>query len=180
MQFDLSRAKEGEMDIAIQAVFDMFTTGNGAAGGGPERIDPSDVLVSIGMGNFGVNYKLTSLHGTFKDRLVRKLRGKGYAVVGINEKYTSKCCPRNMAVHGYIIKDDYQHDQDLATVQGFIANNTRLYGSLAHEPIQSGVAESEVKERAFDFLNIALVSAANGASKISRMRGDIYFTALGI
>ncbi|KAG0247638.1 hypothetical protein DFQ27_001795, partial [Actinomortierella ambigua] len=73
-----------------------------------------------------------------------------------------------------------QHDHDLATVQGGIAHSTRFLDSLAHELIQLGIAESEVGARIFNFLNIARVSAANEASKVSRMRSDIYFTALGI
>ncbi|KAG0261940.1 hypothetical protein DFQ27_002712, partial [Actinomortierella ambigua] len=70
MQFDLSRAKEGEIDTAIKAVIDMFTTSNG---GQLNRVNPSDVLVSIGLGDFSANYALTSLHGTFKNKLVRKV-----------------------------------------------------------------------------------------------------------
>ncbi|KAF9162907.1 hypothetical protein DFQ26_003115, partial [Actinomortierella ambigua] len=74
MQFDLGRVKEGEIDTAIQAVIDMFTTSNG---GQLNRVNPSDVLVSIGLGDFSANYALTTLHGTFKNKLVRKLRGMG-------------------------------------------------------------------------------------------------------
>ncbi|KAG0224697.1 hypothetical protein BGW41_004971 [Actinomortierella wolfii] len=73
-----------------------------------------------------------------------------------------------------------QHDQDLATVQGFLANTTRMYDTLAHELITLGVADSELGARLFNFLNIARYSAANDASRISRMRSDIYYAALGI
>ncbi|KAF9151582.1 hypothetical protein DFQ26_001205, partial [Actinomortierella ambigua] len=69
MQFDLSRAKEGGIDTAIQRVIDMFTMSNG---GQLNRVNPSDVLVSISLGEVGVNYALASLHGTFKIKLVRK------------------------------------------------------------------------------------------------------------
>ncbi|KAG0248761.1 hypothetical protein DFQ27_000654, partial [Actinomortierella ambigua] len=69
MQFDLSRAKEGGIDTVIQRVIDMFTMSNG---GQLNRVNPSDVLVSISLGEVGVNYALASLHGTFKIKLARK------------------------------------------------------------------------------------------------------------
>ncbi|KAG0239085.1 hypothetical protein BGW41_007928 [Actinomortierella wolfii] len=64
-----------------------------------------------------------------------------------------------------------QHEQDLATLQGFIANTTRFYDTLAHELTESGDFSPD---RIFNFLNIVRISAANDASKINKMRRDIY------
>ncbi|KAF9969905.1 hypothetical protein BGZ73_007550 [Actinomortierella ambigua] len=63
-----------------------------------------------------------------------------------------------------------QHDHDLATIQGYIANTTRMYDSLAHEIIDMGEADSELGKRVLDYLNVAQISMANDASKISHMR----------
>ncbi|KAF9167070.1 hypothetical protein DFQ26_005952 [Actinomortierella ambigua] len=121
---------------------------------------------AIGMANF-FNAELTKDHDIFDWNDYHYTQGMEYKAPPVLEH--SEISLPTLAK---------QHDQDLAKAQGLLANNTRLYDSLAHELIQSGVAESEVGQRVFDFLNVARVSAANDASKISRMRSDIYLTAL--
>ncbi|KAG0236886.1 hypothetical protein BGW42_002384 [Actinomortierella wolfii] len=69
-----------------------------------------------------------------------------------------------------------QHEQDLATIQGFIANTTRFYDTLAHELTESGDFSPD---RIFNFLNLVRISAANDASKINKMRRDIYLKHTG-
>ncbi|KAG0227281.1 hypothetical protein BGW41_003865 [Actinomortierella wolfii] len=73
-----------------------------------------------------------------------------------------------------------QHDQDLATVQGRMAHTTRILDSLAHELIELGANDTNIGDCVFDYLNIARISIANDASRISRMRVDIYYSAMGI
>ncbi|KAG0195779.1 hypothetical protein BGX28_000640, partial [Mortierella sp. GBA30] len=70
MRFDLKRAMEGELGNAIKAVIDMIGTCDGT--GIFHSANPPDVLVSIGIGEFGANYKLTNLHGTYKRKLLQK------------------------------------------------------------------------------------------------------------
>lgn len=73
-----------------------------------------------------------------------------------------------------------QHDQDLATIQGWMANTTRIFDSLAHELVEMQAGDTEIGERVFECLNIVRTSVANDAARISRMRSDIYYTAMGI
>ncbi|KAG0221423.1 hypothetical protein BGW42_007726, partial [Actinomortierella wolfii] len=47
-----------------------------------------------------------------------------------------------------------QHDQDLATIQGWMANTTRIFDSLAHEIVEMQAGDTEIGERVFECLNI--------------------------
>ncbi|KAG0372471.1 hypothetical protein BGX24_000200, partial [Mortierella sp. AD032] len=52
------------------------------------------VVIGIGLGDFSSKTRLTSLHGSFISYFVGTARALGYIVVGRNEFYTSKKCPR--------------------------------------------------------------------------------------
>ncbi|KAF9378618.1 hypothetical protein CPC16_011207, partial [Podila verticillata] len=82
--WDMKKGKEGEYHVAIRSVLAMV-----------EDVPKEKVLFVIGLGKFGTKSKLTSLHGTFGSLFVKTLRSLDYAVVGINEYYTSQKCPRN-------------------------------------------------------------------------------------
>ncbi|KAF9963596.1 hypothetical protein BGZ73_002234, partial [Actinomortierella ambigua] len=88
-----------------------------------------------------------------------------------------------------------QHDHDLAIIQGYLANTTRFYDSLAHDVLELGQDETEFGIRVLDFLNLVRrltrlqletsihlhpLKHHNDATKISNMRKDIYHAHLGI
>jgi len=61
-----------------------------------------------------------------------------------------------------------------------MANTTRFLDTFAHEIINSGETGTALGKRTLGFLNTVRISAANDASKISRLRENIYYDALGI
>ncbi|KAG0058349.1 hypothetical protein BGZ92_007193, partial [Podila epicladia] len=61
---------------------------------GAKKKDEDKVVIGIGLGNFKSMSRLSSLHGTFMTYFVKKARSLGYLVVGVNELYTSKKCPK--------------------------------------------------------------------------------------
>jgi len=73
-----------------------------------------------------------------------------------------------------------RHEAELAAIQGYMANSTRFYDTCAHEIVNSGEASSKIGKRMLSFLNTIRISAANDASKISRLRENLYYDALGI
>ncbi|KAF9356649.1 hypothetical protein BGX26_004962 [Mortierella sp. AD094] len=52
-----------------------------------------NMVVGIGLGQFGSSSRLSSLHSSFLAFFVPLARSLGYIVVGVNEYYTSKKCP---------------------------------------------------------------------------------------
>ncbi|KAG0344331.1 hypothetical protein BG004_004560 [Podila humilis] len=70
-----------------------------------------------------------------------------------------------------------KHELDLATIQGYLADRTRFYDTFAHELLNS---EELDREHTFSFLNTVRISLSHDASRISRMRENIYLDELGI
>ncbi|KAF9138865.1 hypothetical protein BGX20_007711, partial [Mortierella sp. AD010] len=73
-----------------------------------------------------------------------------------------------------------RHENDLATIQGYLAHTTRFYDTCAHEIINSGESNSTIGKRMLSFLNTVRISASHDASRISRMRENLYLDELGI
>ncbi|KAG9070401.1 hypothetical protein KI688_009738 [Linnemannia hyalina] len=73
-----------------------------------------------------------------------------------------------------------RHKRDLATIQGYLAHTTRFYDTLAHEIIKNKESNSAHGKRTLGFLNTVRISASHEASRISRMRGNLYLDELGI
>ena len=73
-----------------------------------------------------------------------------------------------------------QHDNDLSTVQGYIASSTRFFDTYAQEIVRAGDAGTRQGSRMLGFLNMVRRSAANDAANISTMREKLYYDALGI
>ncbi|KAG0041871.1 hypothetical protein BGZ83_001203 [Gryganskiella cystojenkinii] len=61
---------------------------------GEKRKEKQKVVIGIGLGSFMSSSGLSSLHGTFESYFIQKARALGYLVVGINEYYSSKKCPK--------------------------------------------------------------------------------------
>ncbi|KAF9571209.1 hypothetical protein EC968_000857 [Mortierella alpina] len=62
---------------------------------GAQHDECNKVVIGVGLGKFSSNAKLTSLHESFQSYFVQKARSRGYIiVVGVNEYYTSKMCPK--------------------------------------------------------------------------------------
>ncbi|KAG0098493.1 hypothetical protein BGZ93_011315 [Podila epicladia] len=61
---------------------------------GTKKKGEDKVIIGIGLGRFASTSRLSSLHGTFEAFFVNKARALGYLVVGVNEYYTSKKCPK--------------------------------------------------------------------------------------
>ncbi|KAF9402069.1 hypothetical protein BGX21_011368 [Mortierella sp. AD011] len=61
---------------------------------GAKKKDEDKVVIDIGLGDFKSKSRLSSLHGTFMAYFVTKARSLGYLVLGVNEFYTSKKCPK--------------------------------------------------------------------------------------
>lgn len=72
------------------------------------------------------------------------------------------------------------HDNDLSTVQGYIASSTRFFDTFAHEIVDSGAANTDLGKRVLGFLNMVHISTANNAGNISSMQEKLYYDALGI
>ncbi|KAG9061074.1 hypothetical protein KI688_002271 [Linnemannia hyalina] len=73
-----------------------------------------------------------------------------------------------------------RHERDLATIQGYLAHTTRFYDTLAHEIIKNKESDSAHGKRTLGFLNTVRISASHDASRISRMRENLYLDELGI
>ncbi|KAG9060776.1 hypothetical protein KI688_008894 [Linnemannia hyalina] len=70
-----------------------------------------------------------------------------------------------------------RHERDLATIQGYLAHTTRFYDTCAHEIVNSGKVDME---HILSFLNTVRISTSHDASRISRMRENLYLDELGI
>ncbi|KAF9158623.1 hypothetical protein BGX20_003309, partial [Mortierella sp. AD010] len=88
-QWDAEKARESEYSIITNRLLKLV-------GGtiGEKRIDENKVVIAIGLGQFAARSRLSSLHGSFESYFVSKARSLGYVVVGVNEYYTSKKCPK--------------------------------------------------------------------------------------
>ncbi|KAF9294897.1 hypothetical protein BGZ88_003167 [Linnemannia elongata] len=73
-----------------------------------------------------------------------------------------------------------KHDADLAAVQTRMAHHTRFYDSFACGILENNWEDSELGKAMLQFLNTLRIAAANDAAKISQMRCNLYYTALGI
>ncbi|KAF9966593.1 hypothetical protein BGZ70_001851 [Mortierella alpina] len=88
-KFDLKKAFDEEFRVVADSLLQMV----GGTSSAP-RDENNNVLIAIGLGDFGSNNKLSSLHSSFSRYFVELARSLGYVVCGINEYYTSKRCPR--------------------------------------------------------------------------------------
>ncbi|OAQ24785.1 hypothetical protein K457DRAFT_1910073 [Linnemannia elongata AG-77] len=73
-----------------------------------------------------------------------------------------------------------RHERDLATIQGYLAHTTRFYDTFAHEVIRDGEYNSAQIKHMLGFLSTVRISASHDASRISRMRENLYLDELGI
>ena len=73
-----------------------------------------------------------------------------------------------------------KHERDLVSIQGNMAHSTRFLDTLAFELVEDGDEESDVGRKVLGFLNTFRISLAHDASKISRMRENLYLDELGI
>ncbi|KAF9284831.1 hypothetical protein BGZ88_009765 [Linnemannia elongata] len=90
--WDMERAKFAEYQALAERLLNVV---GGSLGRRIEENEDKDpILIGVGLGQFSSNTKLSSLHSTFLSYFVKTVRSLGYVVVGINEYYTSKKCPR--------------------------------------------------------------------------------------
>ncbi|KAG0226138.1 hypothetical protein BGW41_004258, partial [Actinomortierella wolfii] len=61
---------------------------------GARRDTSNKVIIGVGLAKFSITNRLSSLDGTFQSYFVQLARSLGYIVVGVNEYYSSKKCPR--------------------------------------------------------------------------------------
>ncbi|CAO3572394.1 unnamed protein product [Mortierella alpina] len=78
------------LDIAIKGILRMADKNES------DKYNPSGrpVVLCVGLGNFNSQSGLPSKHSVLEARLVKKLKGLGYPVVGCHEYFTSAKCPR--------------------------------------------------------------------------------------
>ncbi|KAF9322970.1 hypothetical protein BGZ91_003916 [Linnemannia elongata] len=90
--------------------------------------------------------------------------------------------PPSVLQHSEVTLSDTgkRHERDLIAIQGYLAHTTRFYDTFAHEVIKSGVSDSALGKRTLDFLNTVRISTAHDASRITRMRENLYLDELGI
>ncbi|KAG0247523.1 hypothetical protein DFQ27_001892, partial [Actinomortierella ambigua] len=84
-----SRARKGEFDVLTNHILTAMGTHRSQ--------DPHQRgLILIGTGGFCATSRghQTSLHGSFLRHFLPRARGLGYLVMGIDEYYTSRRCPR--------------------------------------------------------------------------------------
>lgn len=73
-----------------------------------------------------------------------------------------------------------RHERDLVSIQGYLAHSTRFYDTYAHEIVRAGDFDSALGRQTLSFLNTVRISASHDASRISRMRENLYLDELGI
>ncbi|KAG9323017.1 hypothetical protein KVV02_008085 [Mortierella alpina] len=88
-KWDARRAKEEEYRVMTDRLLKLVGGSIGA-----QRDETNKVIIGVGLGRFSSNTKLTSLHESFQSYFVQKARSLGYIVVGVNEHYASKKCPK--------------------------------------------------------------------------------------
>ncbi|KAG0319327.1 hypothetical protein BGZ99_005147 [Dissophora globulifera] len=96
--WDHARAKKEEYRRITDSLLRMV-------GGcvGAKRDANNKVVIGIGLGQFGSDKKLSSLHTTFEAYFIKQARSLGYVILGINEFYTSKKCP---TCHHFVAQTD--------------------------------------------------------------------------
>ncbi|KAF9536710.1 hypothetical protein EC957_009925, partial [Mortierella hygrophila] len=90
--WDAERAKHAEYQALAERLLNVVGGSLGRRVEDNEDKDP--ILIGVGLGQFSSNSRLSSLHSTFLSYFITTVRSLGYVVVGINEYYTSKKCPR--------------------------------------------------------------------------------------
>jgi hypothetical protein len=73
-----------------------------------------------------------------------------------------------------------RHERDLVSIQGFLAQSTRFFDTFAFEVLEDGDDQSELGKKILGLLNTVRISTAHDASRISRMRENLYLDELGI
>ncbi|KAG0307490.1 hypothetical protein BGZ97_000378, partial [Linnemannia gamsii] len=90
--WDMERAKQADYQAIAERLLGII---GGSLGRRVEdNKDKSPVVIGIGLGQFNSGARLSSLHSTFLTYFIKKVRSLGYVVVGLNEFYTFKKCPR--------------------------------------------------------------------------------------
>ncbi|KAG0317269.1 hypothetical protein BGZ99_006411 [Dissophora globulifera] len=88
-QWDARKAHDAEFRIITERLLNVV--------GGSisrQRDEHNKVVIGVGLGQFSGRKRLSSLHTAFQSFFVKKARSLGYVVVGVNEYYTSKKCPK--------------------------------------------------------------------------------------
>ncbi|OAQ31430.1 hypothetical protein K457DRAFT_136326 [Linnemannia elongata AG-77] len=91
-KWDMSRARHEEYQLMAERLLNIVGGSLGRRIEDNKEQDP--VLIGVGLGQFESNIKLSSLDSTFLAYFIRTVRSLGYIVLGINEYYTSRKCPR--------------------------------------------------------------------------------------
>ncbi|KAF9084377.1 hypothetical protein BGX29_002588 [Mortierella sp. GBA35] len=73
-----------------------------------------------------------------------------------------------------------RHERDLVSIQGYLAQSTRFFDTFAFEIVEDGDEQSDLGRKVLGFLNTVRISTAHDASRISRMRENLYLDELGI
>ncbi|KAG0334605.1 hypothetical protein BG000_008192 [Podila horticola] len=142
--WDVKKAKEGEYHVAICAILAMV-----------HDVPKEKVLFVLGLGKFGTKSKMASLHGTFDSLFLKTIRSLGYAVVGINEYYSSQKCPRNKPQdpqnpcnHGFIgrvtLRRSYCPKCHVYFHRDLLASQNMIVAAKAHltvDAMQGGLKE---------------------------------------
>ncbi|KAG9320164.1 hypothetical protein KVV02_001784, partial [Mortierella alpina] len=90
--FYLKKAFDEEFQVVANSLLKMVGMVGGTSSA--PREENYKVLIAIGLGDFGSNNTLSSLHTSFKKYFVELAKSSGYIVCGVNEFYTSRRCPR--------------------------------------------------------------------------------------
>ncbi|OAQ22580.1 hypothetical protein K457DRAFT_295811 [Linnemannia elongata AG-77] len=88
----MRRARQAEYQAIAESLLGIVGGSLGRRVEDNKSTDP--ILIGVGLGQFASKSRLSSLHSTFLSYFVQKARSLGYVVVGLNEYYTSKKCPR--------------------------------------------------------------------------------------
>ncbi|KAF9110404.1 hypothetical protein BGX30_007997 [Mortierella sp. GBA39] len=73
-----------------------------------------------------------------------------------------------------------RHERDLVSIQGFLAQSTRFFDTFAFEVLEDGDEQSDLGKKILGLFNTVRISTAHDASRVSRMRENLYFDELGI
>ncbi|KAG9067690.1 hypothetical protein KI688_011277 [Linnemannia hyalina] len=91
-RWDMARARQAEYQTIAERLLGIVGGSLGRRVEDNKDTDP--ILIGVGLGQFASKSRLSSLHSTFLSYFIQKARSLGYVVVGLNEFYTSKKCPR--------------------------------------------------------------------------------------
>ncbi|KAF9136646.1 hypothetical protein BG015_003062 [Linnemannia schmuckeri] len=73
-----------------------------------------------------------------------------------------------------------RHESDLVSIQGYLAQSVRFFDTCAFEIVEDGEEQSDFGKKMLGFLNTVGISTVHDASRISRMRENLYLDELGI